>query len=299
MWMGKKQTMTTSMSTDTKSRTTIFLLTVNFLQLYKTHFHFRFHSFFAYLLDFRDNVKIIFSVLSFCRRRRRIGKMFKSAELPWLITFFQMFYNDKPVDWLLEHLIYTKVCNWEKDMVRRSKKNNCEHFLTIFSRFSPSFRNIANTRKLSFGFTISLHYSNTSVWHRPSKGKCKSSKTDSSAKFPHFFHTKIILWHKLEHKYHPTRITISAKVNDDVRKKRHYKFNFQSQSRFSIQWRFVLLGLITSSWRLSRIHFQSTDSNQKVRKSHLSNRTERKTKGNSQFFLQISFSKWKSWTSVR
>lgn len=43
--------------------------------------------------------------------------MFKSAELPWLITFFQMFYNDKPVDWLLEHLIYTKVCNWEKDMV--------------------------------------------------------------------------------------------------------------------------------------------------------------------------------------
>lgn len=45
------------------------------------------------------------------------GKMFKSAELPWLITFFQMFYNDKPVDWLLEHLIYTKVCNWEKDQV--------------------------------------------------------------------------------------------------------------------------------------------------------------------------------------
>jgi hypothetical protein len=48
------------------------------------------------------------------------GKMFKSAELPWLITFFQMFYNDKPVDWLLEHLIYTKVCNWEKDLVSAS-----------------------------------------------------------------------------------------------------------------------------------------------------------------------------------
>lgn len=51
--------------------------------------------------------------------------MFKSAELPWLITFFQMFYNDKPVDWLLEHLIYTKMCNWEKDMV--SKRTS--HFL--------------------------------------------------------------------------------------------------------------------------------------------------------------------------
>lgn len=46
-----------------------------------------------------------------------IGKMFKSAELPWLIQFFQMFYNDKPVDWLLDHLIYTKICNWEKNNV--------------------------------------------------------------------------------------------------------------------------------------------------------------------------------------
>lgn len=45
------------------------------------------------------------------------GKMFKSVDLPWLITFFQMFYNDKPVDWLLGHLIDTKVCNWEKDAV--------------------------------------------------------------------------------------------------------------------------------------------------------------------------------------
>lgn len=43
--------------------------------------------------------------------------MFKSAELPWLITFFQMFYNDKPVDWLLDHLLYTKVCNYEKNNV--------------------------------------------------------------------------------------------------------------------------------------------------------------------------------------
>lgn len=55
-------------------------------------------------------------VLDFCQLGF-IGKLFKSAELPWLITFFQMFYNDKPVDWLLEHLIYTKVCNWEKDQV--------------------------------------------------------------------------------------------------------------------------------------------------------------------------------------
>ena len=27
-----------------------------------------------------------------------------------------MFYREKPVDWLLEHILYTKVCNPEKDM---------------------------------------------------------------------------------------------------------------------------------------------------------------------------------------
>uniref|UniRef100_A0A182WM84 Alpha-1,3-mannosyl-glycoprotein 4-beta-N-acetylglucosaminyltransferase A n=1 Tax=Anopheles minimus TaxID=112268 RepID=A0A182WM84_9DIPT len=53
-------------------------------------------------------------VLDFCQLGF-IGKMFKSADLPWLITFFQMFFNDKPVDWLLYHLIYTKVCSVEKD----------------------------------------------------------------------------------------------------------------------------------------------------------------------------------------
>lgn len=45
------------------------------------------------------------------------GKMFKSADLPYLITFFQMFFNDKPIDWLLEYFINTRVCNWDKDAV--------------------------------------------------------------------------------------------------------------------------------------------------------------------------------------
>jgi len=29
-----------------------------------------------------------------------------------------MFYRDKPVDWLLDHLLFVKVCNPEKDSVR-------------------------------------------------------------------------------------------------------------------------------------------------------------------------------------
>lgn len=43
--------------------------------------------------------------------------MFKCVELPWLVQFFLMFYNDKPVDWLLDHVIFTKVCSPEKDQV--------------------------------------------------------------------------------------------------------------------------------------------------------------------------------------
>ena len=30
--------------------------------------------------------------------------------------FVLMFWRDKPVDWLLEHIMYTKICNPEKDM---------------------------------------------------------------------------------------------------------------------------------------------------------------------------------------
>ncbi|XP_018572245.1 alpha-1,3-mannosyl-glycoprotein 4-beta-N-acetylglucosaminyltransferase B [Anoplophora glabripennis] len=68
-------------------------------------------------------------VLDFCQLGF-IGKMFKSAELPWLIQFFQMFYNDKPVDWLLDHLIYTKICNWEKnnDNCKRDKAKMWIHY---------------------------------------------------------------------------------------------------------------------------------------------------------------------------
>lgn len=43
--------------------------------------------------------------------------MFKSADLPWVITFLQMFYNDKPVDWLIYCLVYTRVCNLDKNSV--------------------------------------------------------------------------------------------------------------------------------------------------------------------------------------
>ncbi|OXU26362.1 hypothetical protein TSAR_002451 [Trichomalopsis sarcophagae] len=56
-------------------------------------------------------------VLDFCQLGF-IGKLFKCVDLPWLVQFFLMFYNDKPVDWLLDHLISTKVCSLDMDNKR-------------------------------------------------------------------------------------------------------------------------------------------------------------------------------------
>ena len=46
-----------------------------------------------------------------------IGKMFKTLDLPMLVQFLVMFYNDKPGDWLLDHIVETKMCRLE-DRVR-------------------------------------------------------------------------------------------------------------------------------------------------------------------------------------
>ncbi|XP_025088478.1 alpha-1,3-mannosyl-glycoprotein 4-beta-N-acetylglucosaminyltransferase B-like [Pomacea canaliculata] len=64
---------------------------------------------FAHLQKSNDWLLLEFSTLGF------IGKMFKSADLPFVVEFFLMFYADKPIDWLLDHLLWVKVCNPEKD----------------------------------------------------------------------------------------------------------------------------------------------------------------------------------------
>ncbi len=33
------------------------------------------------------------------------------------MEFFLMFHKEKPIDWLLDHILYVKVCNPEKDTV--------------------------------------------------------------------------------------------------------------------------------------------------------------------------------------
>ncbi|XP_069825266.1 alpha-1,3-mannosyl-glycoprotein 4-beta-N-acetylglucosaminyltransferase B isoform X1 [Dendropsophus ebraccatus] len=48
-----------------------------------------------------------------------IGKLFKSLDLSLIVEFILMFYKDKPIDWLLDHILWVKVCNPEKDAARR------------------------------------------------------------------------------------------------------------------------------------------------------------------------------------
>ncbi|KAJ8015637.1 hypothetical protein DPEC_G00028170 [Dallia pectoralis] len=44
-----------------------------------------------------------------------IGKMFRARDLPMIAEFFLMFHRDKPIDWLLDHILWVKACNPEKD----------------------------------------------------------------------------------------------------------------------------------------------------------------------------------------
>ena len=62
-----------------------------------------------------------------------IGKLFKSTDLPTLIQFFLMFYNDKPVDWLLENVIQTMVCKLDQDL-KTCKKEKA----MLWVHFKPS-----------------------------------------------------------------------------------------------------------------------------------------------------------------
>ena len=62
-------------------------------------------------------------ILDFCSLGF-IGKMFKSADLSKLILFFAMFYNDKPVDWLLDNFIETKMCRIDADTKLCKKQKN-------------------------------------------------------------------------------------------------------------------------------------------------------------------------------
>lgn len=62
-----------------------------------------------------------------------IGKLFKSSDLPMVVEFFLMFHRDKPIDWLLDHLLSVKVCSPE------ITAKQCERLVAeIRRRYKPS-----------------------------------------------------------------------------------------------------------------------------------------------------------------
>ncbi|NXC08041.1 MGT4B acetylglucosaminyltransferase, partial [Orthonyx spaldingii] len=75
----------------------------------------------------QDWMVLEFSQLGF------IGKLFKSKDLPLIVDFFLMFYEDKPIDWLIDHLLWVKVCNPEKDATHCEKEKS-----TLRIRAKPS-----------------------------------------------------------------------------------------------------------------------------------------------------------------
>ncbi|XP_074650022.1 alpha-1,3-mannosyl-glycoprotein 4-beta-N-acetylglucosaminyltransferase B-like isoform X2 [Tubulanus polymorphus] len=90
-------------------------------------------GFFSVMKNFALNQKsedwilLEFSLLGF------IGKLFKSADLPTVIEFFLMFYKDKPIDWLLDHLLNVKTCHPEKD------NKHCERMkASVRIKYKPS-----------------------------------------------------------------------------------------------------------------------------------------------------------------
>ncbi|XP_030386020.1 alpha-1,3-mannosyl-glycoprotein 4-beta-N-acetylglucosaminyltransferase A [Scaptodrosophila lebanonensis] len=102
-------------------------------------------------------------VLDFCQLGF-IGKMFKSAELPYLITYFQMFYNDKPVDWLLSYFIESKVCRTDKDQkhCNQEKAKYWQHFRkSLFQHIGTSSSLKGKVQKLKdkqFGSKVPTYY---------------------------------------------------------------------------------------------------------------------------------------------
>ncbi|GFO09275.1 alpha-1,3-mannosyl-glycoprotein 4-beta-n-acetylglucosaminyltransferase b [Plakobranchus ocellatus] len=83
-------------------------------------------------------IMLEFSTLGF------IGKMFKSSDVPTVVEFFLMFHADKPIDWLLDHLLWVKVCNPEKDA------KHCQRMIqAVRRRFKPSlFQHIGTESSL-------------------------------------------------------------------------------------------------------------------------------------------------------
>ncbi|KAK8772221.1 hypothetical protein V5799_024534 [Amblyomma americanum] len=71
-------------------------------------------------------------ILDFCQLGF-IGKLFKCVDLSKFVAFFLIFYNDKPVDWLLDNMVATMMCRNDQDHKQCRKRVD-----TIWIHYKPS-----------------------------------------------------------------------------------------------------------------------------------------------------------------
>ncbi|EEC19486.1 N-acetylglucosaminyltransferase VI, putative [Ixodes scapularis] len=78
-------------------------------------------------------------ILDFCqlgfigKRSIYFCKMFKCVDLSKFVAFFLIFYNDKPVDWLLDNMMITTVCRSDKD-----QKDCRKRIENVWIHYKPS-----------------------------------------------------------------------------------------------------------------------------------------------------------------
>ncbi|CAH1647351.1 unnamed protein product [Spodoptera littoralis] len=84
-----------------------------------------------------------------------IGKLFRSAELMKFINYAQIFYNNLPIDWLLESYLADRVCNLEKtakkcaaakDKIRPKFKPSLFQHIGIYSSLKGKIHKSGNVK---------------------------------------------------------------------------------------------------------------------------------------------------------
>uniref|UniRef100_A0A672H395 Alpha-1,3-mannosyl-glycoprotein 4-beta-N-acetylglucosaminyltransferase A n=1 Tax=Salarias fasciatus TaxID=181472 RepID=A0A672H395_SALFA len=116
---------------------------------------------FALQLSSEDWMILEFSQLGF------IGKMFQAPDLNLIVEFIFMFYKEKPIDWLLDHILWVKVCNPEKDAKHCERQKS-----SLRVRFRPSlFQHVGlhsslagKIQKLTKGFLMELTETEDPSW---------------------------------------------------------------------------------------------------------------------------------------
>lgn len=81
------------------------------------------------------------------------GKMFRTSDLYMVTEFFLMFHKDKPVDWLLDHILWVKTCNPEKDAVSQEYSDRM-----VYTTFYILFvKNVRHNWKTTFLLTRDMY----------------------------------------------------------------------------------------------------------------------------------------------